>query len=329
MAMDLDTDEDESEPGLSESLNKAFREPLQTHKAAMKHHLRDKLEVLAKAGQLAAEGQVISLRDKFAGSVKWNTYLATLRRHGKFSTKKGGSIDFNSHILEPFTDKIQKMWRHIIAEALFKESGTAIMAKIEDIVNDMVLSTEPYPGLNYRAQMQGAACVKKAQCAVDRIIKRTTNALVLGKFMDVWRSLAQEHIKDRLAEGYNGAINMTSAKGERSFARRREFFHDFIEENKEILFSQVSSYFFDRLEREVDAMYGILHREMLEQAKKVETRMSVLWERKEAMTRGYNATTERRLKQLLTGIVRRQNAEKQTVPPKPIFWYSEEDMDTD
>ncbi|KAJ7600674.1 hypothetical protein C8J56DRAFT_910947 [Mycena floridula] len=292
---DIMIDEPDLDPvGISAMLNKKFVECLKEDLDRLKSHVRHMLKPCCDAGQASATRKLIQQRDLFVAGKAWNTYYAVIRRFGLF-----GDHNFNSHILYPFTKEILPQWTLLFnGTELLQPLQSALTRKIEDILRDVVDSVSP--GLRDRAEIQRDSTLERAKGDLERIIRGASDFLN-NQRKDLWRSIERDHVKGKLHQGYQGAIQM-SARGKGSFHRRKRFFHDFIYNSRDEVFADVGDYLLNRINASLDDHHTRMQKRCRDQAFKVEIRISALWNNLDAPDSDSLQTAKRSLKRLGFGV---------------------------
>jgi len=99
--------------GVTPRLTKDFKTVIDACVCELKQSFKDGLEEKCRAGAVNAAAVMVQRSDAFASSMPWQTYRATLRRHGSWR------LDLNAELTNPFTHHIASSWSKVFEADLF------------------------------------------------------------------------------------------------------------------------------------------------------------------------------------------------------------------
>ncbi|KAL1740588.1 hypothetical protein HDZ31DRAFT_85351 [Schizophyllum fasciatum] len=187
---------------------------------------RDGLEEKCNAGAVNAADAALQTSDDVAATCHWQTYRATLRRHGEWRR------DLNVELCNPFTRQIASSWGQVFEKDLFAGLDSSTSDKIMQLVKDVEASAAP--GLKERAKMQGDQCMEQAQLALRNAMADVKVALQ-NEQKEVSRCLGP-HVRDQLIPGYDLAMD---ERGPGSVARQKVLVGDTLDAKLQALAKQV------------------------------------------------------------------------------------------
>ncbi|KAG2118858.1 uncharacterized protein F5147DRAFT_757285 [Suillus discolor] len=225
----------------------------------------DGLEDKCRAGAVKAAQGAVQCVDRFAQSMHWNTYRATLRRHGSWHR------DLNVELLTPFTRNIASSWSTLFESDLFTPLSSAVTECVKKLLADVEVSAA--------AELKEHACARSSDSqeevhlALGKIVKVVEGALVREQ-KEISRCLAP-HVQTELVVGYDRA---TGQRGKGSVARQKTVFHDYVDTHRHVVFYGGAEVLLGRLSAAAEAVGEALNESLRELAEKVEVSISVLWE---------------------------------------------------
>ncbi|KAG1806924.1 uncharacterized protein HD556DRAFT_1325273 [Suillus plorans] len=225
----------------------------------------DGLEDKCRAGAVKAAQGAVQCVDKFAESMHWNTYRATLRRHGSWYR------DLNVELLTPFTRNIASSWSTLFESDLFTPLSSAVTECVKKLLADVEVSAAAE--LKERACARSSDSQEEVHLALGKIIKVVEGALVREQ-KEISRCLAP-HVQTELVDGYDRA---TGQRGKGSVARQKTVFHDYVDTRRHVVFDGGAEVLLGRLSAAAEAVGEALNESLRELAEKVEVSISVLWE---------------------------------------------------
>ncbi|RXW25223.1 hypothetical protein EST38_g555 [Candolleomyces aberdarensis] len=226
----------------------------------LKQKFQDGLEDKCRTGSASASAAAVAVVDDLAGSIHWQTYRATLRRHGSWRR------DLNVELINPFTRTIAHSWSALFESDLLGPFETAITNGITKLLTEFEQSAAP--GLKDRAKLQGEACLEEARIALQKTIAAVKETMT-NQQKEISRCMAP-HVQAELRDAYNRAME------ERG--RGSAFFRSYVEDNKEEIFEGGADVILDRLDASAKAVGEALETSLGDLAQKVEVNLSVLWE---------------------------------------------------
>ncbi|KAG0709519.1 hypothetical protein DFH29DRAFT_869853 [Suillus ampliporus] len=251
--------------GVTPRLVKEFGAHVEKLVSDLQGLFRDGLEDKCQVGaDKAAEGAVQHV-DEFARSMHWNSYRATLRRHGSWHR------DLNVELLIPFTRNIASSWSTLFESDLF----APLSAAITECVNRLLVNVEAtaVAALKDRVRAQSYDSQEEARLALGKIMEVVEKSLEQEQ-KQISRCLAP-HVQAELADGYDLAIK---ERGIGSVARQKTLFHNYIDIYKDIIFDDGLAVLMRRLLVAAEAIGKALNKSLRELAEKVEVSLAVLWE---------------------------------------------------
>ncbi|KAJ2931653.1 hypothetical protein H1R20_g5445, partial [Candolleomyces eurysporus] len=248
----------------------------------LKQKFQDGLEDKCRTGSASASAAAVSAVDDLASSIHWQTYRATLRRHGSWRR------DLNVELVNPFTRTIAHSWSALFESDLLGPFETAITNGITKLLTEFEQSAAP--GLRDRAKLQGEACLEEARIALQKTIAAVKETMT-NQQKEISRCMAP-HVQAELRDAYNRAME---ERGKGSVARQKAkslhpaqyldtyndfqaFFRGYVEDNKEEIFEGGADVILDRLDESAKAVGEALETSLGDLAQKVEVNLSVLWE---------------------------------------------------
>ncbi|KAG2047441.1 hypothetical protein BDR06DRAFT_985189 [Suillus hirtellus] len=225
----------------------------------------DGLEDKCRAGAVKAAQGAVQCVDEFAESMHWNTYRATLRRHGSWHR------DLNVELLTPFTRNIASSWSALFESDLFTPLSSAVTECVKKLLADVEVSAAAE--LKERARARSSDSQEEVHLALGKIIKVVEEALVREQ-KEISRCLAP-HVQTELVVGYNRA---TGQRGKGSVARQKTVFRDYVNTHRHVVFDGGAEVLLGRLSAAAEAVGKALNESLRELAEKVEVSISVLWE---------------------------------------------------
>ncbi|KAG9038318.1 hypothetical protein FRB95_001730 [Tulasnella sp. JGI-2019a] len=254
-----------NEDGVAPSLKQMFRETVDSTVLQLQDIFRAGLEDKLQQGSANAAAAALETSDNFAAAIHWATYRATLRRDGVFCT------DLNAEMCFPMTKSIAQSWAQVFEQNLFADFEKRTTNSVQDIIFE-IKETAPY-GLKDQCGTQGELAIKEANVAMKQIVAVVANALQKEQ-KEVSRCLAP-HIQAQLRPGYQTAM---LERGTGSVKRQKTYFHNFIEGERDTLFSGGSTVLMERLAQAAESIGNALDASLSDLARKVEVAMAVLWE---------------------------------------------------
>lgn len=251
--------------GIKPRLSKEFQALVDQCVSDLKRIFRQGLEEKCTAGAINAADAALQTSDDVAATCHWQTYRATLRRHGEWRR------DLNVELCNPFTRQIASSWGQMFESDLFAGLDGATSEKITKLVKEIESSAAP--GLKERAKMQGDQCMEQAQVALTDAMEAVKVALQ-NEQKEVSRCLGP-HVQEHLIPGYDLAMD---ERGRGSVARQKRVFHEYVKLKKEKMFHGAAALIMDRLDSAAEAVGDALEKKLNALAKQVETSMSALWE---------------------------------------------------
>ncbi|KAG1886363.1 uncharacterized protein F5891DRAFT_1120509 [Suillus fuscotomentosus] len=225
----------------------------------------DGLEDKCRVGAVKAAQGAVQCVDKFAESMYWNTYRATLRRHGSWHR------DLNVELLTPFTRNIASSWSTIFESDLFTPLSSAVTECVKKLLADVEVSA--VAELKERACARSSDSQEEVHLTLGKIIEVVEGALVREQ-KEISRCLAP-HVQTELVDGYNRA---TRQRGKGSVARQKTVFRDYVNTHRHVVFDGGAEVLLGRLSAAAEAVGKALNESLRELAEKVEVSISVLWE---------------------------------------------------
>lgn len=225
----------------------------------------DGLEDKCRAGAVKAVQGAVQCVDKFAESMHWNTYRATLRRHGSWYR------DLNVELLTPFTRNIASSWSTLFESDLFAPLSSSVTECVKKLLADVEVSAAAES--KERACARSSDSQEEVHLALGKIIKVVEGALVREQ-KEISRCLAP-HVQTELVDGYDQA---TGQRGKGSVARQKTLFRDYVNTHRHVVFDGGAEVLLGRLSAAAEAVGKALNESLRELAEKVEVSISVLWE---------------------------------------------------
>ncbi|KAL1734274.1 hypothetical protein EV714DRAFT_202750 [Schizophyllum commune] len=242
--------------GIKARLTKDFEGIVNKCISDLKRIFRDGLEEKCNTGAINAADAALQTSDDVAATCHWQTYRATLRRHGEWRR------DLNVELCNPFTRQIASSWGQVFEKDLFAGLDGATSEKIMKLVKEVENSAAP--GLKERAKMQGDQCMEQAQLALRNAMEDVKVALQ-NEQKEVSRCLGP-HVQEQLIPGYDLAMD---ERGPGSVARQKRVFHEFVKMKKEKMFHGAASLIMDRLDGAAQVVGDALDKKLNALAKQV------------------------------------------------------------
>ncbi|KAF9055172.1 hypothetical protein BDZ89DRAFT_1055778 [Hymenopellis radicata] len=251
--------------GITPRLTKEFSTVIEKNVEQLKTIFRDGLEEKCQVGAANAAASAVATSDDVAASMHWQTYRATLRRHGSWRR------DLNVELLTPFTKNIASSWGKLFETDLFKAFRGATLATIKELLSDFESSAAL--GLKDRTKSQAELCLKEAEVALQKTIAIVSESLS-SEQKEISRCLAP-HVQEGLVEGYDQAME---ERGTGSVKRQKDFFHKYIEDHKDNIFENGADVIMERLNTAAASVGSGLAESLGQLAQKIEVNLAVLWE---------------------------------------------------
>ncbi|KAL1709238.1 hypothetical protein EV121DRAFT_276622 [Schizophyllum commune] len=242
--------------GIKARLTKDFEGIVNKCISDLKRIFRDGLEEKCNTGAINAADAALQTSDDVAATCHWQTYRATLRRHGEWRR------DLNVELCNPFTRQIASSWGQVFEKDLFAGLDGATSEKIMKLVKEVENSAAP--GLKERAKMQGDQCMEQAQLALRNAMEDVKVALQ-NEQKEVSRCLGP-HVQEQLIPGYDLAMD---ERGPGSVARQKRVFHEFVKMKKEKMFHGAATLIMDRLDGAAQVVGDALDKKLNALAKQV------------------------------------------------------------
>ncbi|KAJ3495225.1 hypothetical protein NMY22_g19965 [Coprinellus aureogranulatus] len=205
--------------------------------------------------------------DKAAEEMKWNTYRATLVRHGIWNT------DLNAELAEPFKRTIARSWSRLFRTLSFSAFEKGVEGCVKALIQE--LHDSAAVGLQDRASVQGEACLEDVKTMLKECMYSLNNKMSTQQKM-ISRSLAP-HIQKQLRDGYVKAVT-ECGKGKGSAQRRKTLFREYVDLNKVEIFVQGPDVIMKGVDQAAGSVGVMLDYALGDLAQKVEANLSTLWE---------------------------------------------------
>ncbi|OCH93606.1 hypothetical protein OBBRIDRAFT_790131 [Obba rivulosa] len=253
---------------ITDRLIKDFKKVVEDRVQELQCRFKDGLEEKCEVGAAHAANVAVEISDKFAASMHWASYRATLRRHGSWYE------DLNVELTNPFMRNIASTWSQIFESDLFASVETSTLTTIETLVGEVEASVTD--SLKDCARAQAEICAEHARVALKRTLQLVQKTITTEQ-RDVSRCLVP-HVQGLLVDGYDRAIK---ERGMGSVARQKLVFHNYVQEVKDEIFEDVAEVLMLRLDEAAAAVGKTLEGELngyYGLARKVEMDLSVLWQ---------------------------------------------------
>ncbi|KAF8589963.1 hypothetical protein K439DRAFT_1628171 [Ramaria rubella] len=231
----------------------------------LKNGFEDGLNDKLQTGAENAAATALETSDQFAASMHWQTYRATLRRHGSFRRC------LNTELINPLTRNIASSWGRVFEADLFASFESQAMAHIKKLLKDVENSATP--SLQDRSKRQGEIALEEAKIAMKSLVT-VVRDILNEQQKEVSRCLVP-HVQTQLRSGYNQAAE---ERGRGSVARQKAVLHDFVKTTRNHVFNGGADALIDRLSKAADTVGEALDAALGDLSKKIEVSMSVLWE---------------------------------------------------
>ncbi|PVF97245.1 hypothetical protein CPB86DRAFT_786050 [Serendipita vermifera] len=217
-------------------------------------------------GATQAAEDALEISDKFADSMHWQTYRATLRRSGEFRQ------DLNAALCDPLQKYVAKSWAQAFDADLVFSLENVALSIIKNMANDVETSTHT-DEMRRKCNIQGVIAQEESKVELKRILEFIANDLQ-DRQKEISR-LISPTIRSLLCDGYFAA---SQERGRGSVARQKLTFRDQVDAVRGSIFKDVIEKVSERLESLTDGTNGHLKAGFEGLAQKFEVSMAVLWD---------------------------------------------------
>ncbi|KIY48788.1 hypothetical protein FISHEDRAFT_58698 [Fistulina hepatica ATCC 64428] len=266
--MDLDEDPFADIPSLSglggaglDTMPSDFTEAVAVCTEDLKKKFQNGLEEKCRIGAADASAKAVETSDSSASSCHWQTYRARTslvrfsrykrsyhlvrRRHGVWRR------DVNGEMFVPSTKSIASSWGKLFQDDRLQSFQAAIEGAINSLLKDFEKSATT--GLRDPARIQAGACKEEAKAAMQK------SMTVVAELIPTYDRAMEE-------------------RGTGSIKRQKEYFHNFIDADKDDILSDGADVILDGLDQAVETERNALCTSVGELANRIEVNLSVLWE---------------------------------------------------
>lgn len=251
--------------GIASRLKKALQTVAQITREQLQEQLLASLEERCHMAAIKAAESAAKVCDEFAENMAWQTYRATLRRHGTWRR------DLNVELTMPFMYRIATFWTSTFKDGIsmsFKDSAAHI---IQTVLGEVKMSASLL--LKERALAQADHSWTAANAFLDDTMDIVQDA-IHNEQRAASRCLAP-YIALLLDDGYEDAMKET---GPGSVARQKRIFHDHVMSIKDTAFDDGARVLLERLGKLTETVEKTLRGSLYTLSEKMEVMMGVLWE---------------------------------------------------
>ncbi|KAI0043416.1 hypothetical protein FA95DRAFT_1546454 [Auriscalpium vulgare] len=264
---DGEIDESEEPQGLSGNLVWRFDRIVSAEIGNIQGAIEKTLANVCKSSADTAAAAAPNFVEEVTSGMWWNTFRATLRRHGSWRT------DINEGLADPLTDGIADVWADTFRGELFAD----VYPKIEAAAKQVILEMEARADLVVRADVRkyGWRAVGNLLASVRDAVEGAEKALG-----DAQRQISRTivpFIQKGLTEGYENALAEGRLGGKGVSARERAKFQEFVNATCAALFNKCSTMILRDLDNAVNFIQLDLTGRLRDLASNVEVEMSTLW----------------------------------------------------
>lgn len=233
----------------------------------LKNHFKEGLmATCSSAANLAIEEAPLTT-ERLMACLSWQRLRATFRRLGVFQDE-----DINSELTRPFLSTILDSWRATLDKDVFPEISEDLCKVIQDLLDQVVdqcLSTS----FKEIARDRAAFALKEATSTLHALHLRIKLKLDRDQ-KTISRSIIT-CVQEKLEACYEAVLEI---RGKGSAQGQKDYFINFMEENKERVFEGLAEYTLQGLDILAQSVWETVHSSLPALAEKVHYEMSSLWE---------------------------------------------------
>ncbi|KAI0315373.1 hypothetical protein OF83DRAFT_1173899 [Amylostereum chailletii] len=247
---------------LEKEFSSLISEGVQAFKDEMSTIIGGSCRTGAKKAAAAASKKAVD----FGTETKWQTYAATLRRHGCWKKR-----NLNEEFTAPMSEEIAFPWATFFHKPAFVDIKTTCDAAARTLLDEIIDSSPP--ALAREVKRRVDRCADLWVQRESQAVKKSAKMLDVGQ-KEVSRIL-EGHVECRLAPAYDNALEET---GRGSHARKQEVFNNFIKAQSGDIYHDVAERMVERLLSDVDSIESYLKGALNDAAKEMEVDIAGLWD---------------------------------------------------